>query len=580
MQKNGKIKAGRGILLTIIIAMFTIYYGYIFANEKQGHHGDECWSYGYSNGYHYGLVYEDDDGNTINQDQWLSNEFYRGYLEVQEDQRFCYESVVYNLYKDKTTSPLYYFALHTICSFFPDSFSWWYGYAINIVSFVVIFIALFGFAKQIVDSDLFAFAVCIVYGFSTGAASCAIYIRAYAMMIMFEMISLWLQSKMFHCDDQKKHLRLAIVNSVIVVLGTLTHYYFLTLLFFVAAFTDIYYLIKKKWSKLITYSVTMLAGVGVGFLIWPKMFADLLRSGNNFPSAVPFRWDFSYLVDYCLGESTGIMFPIIDQVIIIYYVSTIVVILLLWGIPSFLFRNEQWFKNFRTKVINLLKRIGSNLTKGHAYAWILFLAFLFAIAITAKTSYVFMMSYYANRYVFQMMPVVVVILGFAVYAVAGAIAKKKAVAYTLFLSVCAISMTAVKYTRPNYYLFERNGDITLGEFAKDENVVLAMVYPWKVSFYAEYLLDSKQVYATSKEVVMADDYLVDKVDKPEGKLCFVVEESIFSLEQNDGRATVVRDEMSVEEFQRRLEEKFDVKLKQTHRIFYTGAGYLLLFESE
>ena len=79
---------------------------------------------------------------------------------------FNYKNVYYNQTLD-CHPPLFYYAIHTICSFFPASFSKWYGFSLNIIIFILVQILLFILSKKIFDSDKNALLTCFIYGFSS-----------------------------------------------------------------------------------------------------------------------------------------------------------------------------------------------------------------------------------------------------------------------------------------------------------------------------------------------------------------------------------------------------------------------------
>ena len=118
------------LLLILIIVLQLLWTGYSFLYRKDGRHSDEIWSYGLANSYYQPFVYQRagvhiDDcqmEDIINTEQWITGETFRNYITVQPDQRFAYGSVYSNQTLDHHP-PLYYALLHTVCSFFPNQFS-------------------------------------------------------------------------------------------------------------------------------------------------------------------------------------------------------------------------------------------------------------------------------------------------------------------------------------------------------------------------------------------------------------------------------------------------------------------------
>ena len=125
-------KHGSHIILAVIIILQLCYAVFVFTTQKQGYHSDELWCYGLANSYYKPFVYLEDgiyqddyeggyEGSDITH-KWISGDVMKKYITVQKDQRFSYDSVYHNQILDHHP-PLYYFILHTICSFFPDKFS-------------------------------------------------------------------------------------------------------------------------------------------------------------------------------------------------------------------------------------------------------------------------------------------------------------------------------------------------------------------------------------------------------------------------------------------------------------------------
>ncbi|MDF2567934.1 MAG: hypothetical protein K0R90_1390, partial [Oscillospiraceae bacterium] len=102
------------VLMLIMQVACMIYFGTI----KQGYHIDEVYSYGLSNSYYKPFP--------TDRNKWLDNSYFNDYLEVGKNDKFKYDSVYYNQGED-VHPPLFYFALHTISSFTPNSFSKWQG---------------------------------------------------------------------------------------------------------------------------------------------------------------------------------------------------------------------------------------------------------------------------------------------------------------------------------------------------------------------------------------------------------------------------------------------------------------------
>ena len=156
-----------------------------YMNQKAGFHIDELWSYSFSNSISSYPIYSDEFG--YNQDylfsKWFSGKYYNDLLTVTDKEKFNYKKVKENTSLD-LHPPFYYYLLHTICSFFPNSFSKWYGFIINILVFFVTQIILFLITKEFF-SDKIALLSVMFYGFTSSAINTFLNIRMYGLLTFF-----------------------------------------------------------------------------------------------------------------------------------------------------------------------------------------------------------------------------------------------------------------------------------------------------------------------------------------------------------------------------------------------------------
>ena len=78
--------------------------------------------------------------------------------------------------------------LHTVFSFFPDSFSWWYGFSINIVCLALTQIFLYLFVNKIAKSESTALLTCALYAGGIGTACTFTFIRQYTLLVALYMM--------------------------------------------------------------------------------------------------------------------------------------------------------------------------------------------------------------------------------------------------------------------------------------------------------------------------------------------------------------------------------------------------------
>jgi hypothetical protein len=255
----GKLIYGRKI--TIILFLLVLVQSIFIVNQimkKNGYHIDEIYSFGLSNSYNQAFLNE----NNAAQNHWIDQSYFNKYLSVQPGERFRYGSVYNNQVKD-VHPPLFYMALHTLSSFFPDQFSKWPAGIMNLVIFIIIQSFLFLLSMKIFNRNiLLSFSTVILYGCAMIAVDTIVYIRMYAMLTMFAVISIYLHVHLM--EDNKSFLNTSLIL-IVTYLGCLTHYYFLVLSFIIALLSCIYLLFNKQFKYLIVYATGM--GVSVGAMI-------------------------------------------------------------------------------------------------------------------------------------------------------------------------------------------------------------------------------------------------------------------------------------------------------------------------
>lgn len=232
--------------------------------QKEGYYIDEMSSYGLSNGY-YRPFLQDAEGYM---DHWHDASFYMEWLTASEEDRFCYGSVYDNQAND-VHPPLFYFLLHTICSFFPNMFSKWFGLLLNVVFFGLTELFLYLLSKKLLGDNRLSLLPPLLYGFSVGGLSTAVYIRMYMMLTFWGILFLYL-AVLFLEDKPKYPATFAAVFA-----GGMTQYYFWILAFFATGVAVIVNLCRKKWKSTVFFAAVVLAGVGAGMIFFPASVTNL-----------------------------------------------------------------------------------------------------------------------------------------------------------------------------------------------------------------------------------------------------------------------------------------------------------------
>lgn len=234
------------LLFVILFQIFVIIY---FGMKKSNLYGDEILTFNLANRYYEPFL--GNAGPYFN--RWLSSDFWNTVITVSGKHRFAYDSVYYNQARD-VHPPFYYYLIHTICSFFPGVFSKWFGILPNIVFFILTQLVIYQIGNTITANRIFSISLVIFYGFSWGIINNIVYIRMYAMLSFWAIVSFYLHIKLIKQFNHK----ILFLTLLTAWLGTLTQYYFLVYQFFVSLGFCIYLLWHKKKKELIQYSLGFL----------------------------------------------------------------------------------------------------------------------------------------------------------------------------------------------------------------------------------------------------------------------------------------------------------------------------------
>ena len=133
------------IFLAVVIVL-SLALSTVFMMNKQGYHEDELLTYNLAN-----------SANTLKTDgEWNSGADFIDYLSVSDGDRFNYEQVYENQIIDASHPPFYYGLVHTVCSLFPNQFSKYFAFSINVLAMAGILIMLFKIVKRITKNNLYA----------------------------------------------------------------------------------------------------------------------------------------------------------------------------------------------------------------------------------------------------------------------------------------------------------------------------------------------------------------------------------------------------------------------------------------
>ena len=380
-MKNKKIAETMGfVLLLILITAQAIYFGF----QKKGYHVDEMFSYGLANSNYMPFMHMGDDGSYDVADfmqeygtgnnpielfrnlgrgvvdfskahfrfqnmemydayrtaaetskdtkttTWLTGQYFKDYLTVEEGTRFNLPSVYYNQRGD-VHPPFYYMLLNAVSSIFAGRFSKWFGFAVNYIVLMITLILLYRMVKNHLGNYCTAMMAVGIYGFSSGFLTTMVFFRMYATLTMWTVamcyFHLYLQKHDFVMTKKKRSALTALI-----FFGFYTQYFYVIYAGTMMLSVIGYLIGKKRGKEIWSYARCYLRAAIIGVAVWPFAIKHIffgyqgssvrasLTGGNVLHKLGRMLNEFAIC---CFGGSKVLMYVIIALGITCYVVSLI-----------------------------------------------------------------------------------------------------------------------------------------------------------------------------------------------------------------------------------------------------------------
>ena len=204
---------------------------------------------------------------------WYDGRLYTDAYSVHPSERFGYGKVWANQ-ADDVHPPLWYVALHTICSFFPEQFSKWYALTINILCIPILIILVYKIVLLLSKkNEKLALITSFLYGISTGTIAILLFLRMYTVMQLLCTLVFYLHLKLIQTEKMKWKDYFLI--GIATFLGVMTHYYFLAFLFILAVCFCVFLLKNKRVKEVIWYCITMAITAAISIVVYPAMLKHI-----------------------------------------------------------------------------------------------------------------------------------------------------------------------------------------------------------------------------------------------------------------------------------------------------------------
>ena len=273
------ISARSAIVLAFIIllqVMTMVYY----TDQKKWFHLDEMLSFSQANG-----SLETSRARNVENfyNNWNDTEFYNNLLSVQPGERFDFKTVYHTITKVTVHPPFYHIQLHGVSSLFPNIWSKWIGAGINIFWLIGAIIMLYKASQLVFKNNLLALLPSLVFGFSGGAISSAVFFRMYATLAFF-FTSLIYLGLLIISGKSKVDLKFCIFLVPIIFFGSLTNYHFIIFFALTAVSLLLWLLFQKEYKQILYCVATTIFSYGAYLLFWPHAISELLYSGRSIES--------------------------------------------------------------------------------------------------------------------------------------------------------------------------------------------------------------------------------------------------------------------------------------------------------
>jgi hypothetical protein len=509
-----------GILLALIICLQLLRITTVF-ESREDFHLDEVWSYGFANSHYDSYLsrlpiwdfdsladWSSKSSSTQNFNEWESSDVFWEYLTVQSDERFDYASVFMNQRYD-LSPPLHTMILHTVSSFFPDTFSWWYAYVINMVAFLVAQIALYFLSRELLKSRWLALLVIILFGFSMGAVNDFIYLRPYALATSLALLFSYLNLRLFQ-RGFKKCTGTCIALGALTFAGCYTNVYFLLFAFVMAAGTALFLLVHRQWKPLLIFGLPILLGALLMIALSLPMFSALAYSSGLYQKTEGALWRIAFCLSFIFAETLGIAVP--EELLSIVY--PLVFVSVLTAVTLFISRRR------RHPVLMSFDRGSDGKNKGIArvstrplseprrdrqkdvfplrvFALILITTCLAVFLFVTATISVQYMGSFVDRYFFIIMPYMCLLALWWVHWLLGVYLSNRNIRLIVVSFLTVVSVIVGSIVAPSVYIFPRdaNYDGTIESLTANADVILLIDDDWILNYYPCHLTGADQFFA-------------------------------------------------------------------------------------
>lgn len=267
-HKNRLIRFGFILLSVAVLCLCSIH----VLQEKESLFLDEYSSFGCANGTVLGkeIPYESRVTYTQEEILKLTNDTYA----VTPDMRFRFDNVWANL-ANNVHPPVFYAALHFLCSLTPGVYGMWQPYVINIFFSIILLFFFQKFTKCLTDSVWLSGILCLLWSGTIGFTASVVFLRDYTAAMCACLIAAWECCRYLKGNRRIPDLiKIAFASAFAV----LCHYYCAIYIFFLCAVMCVILMLHKNWKSIVQLIISEIGAAIFAVAVFPSLITCMFLS--------------------------------------------------------------------------------------------------------------------------------------------------------------------------------------------------------------------------------------------------------------------------------------------------------------
>ena len=206
--------------------------------------------------------------------EWLDKEWYLSQATAMEGYTFDY-TIPYRNQEADVHPPLYYFLIHTLSSCVPGQISILAGVGLNMLFMLGCTILVYLLTREVFGRKDIAILTAALFGLTYGACNMVLFIRMYTMFTFLILLHTYVYLHVM--EENVLTWKSYCLLGLTLVLGVLTHYYFILLAFFLTVWYFGKFWIQKRFREACCFHVSIEVCALICLAIFPAMWNHIFN---------------------------------------------------------------------------------------------------------------------------------------------------------------------------------------------------------------------------------------------------------------------------------------------------------------